>query len=47
MNGLAWLAQRLSITIRPLQSGSGQAYVYVYLAGALLRGAITAACVAL
>ncbi len=47
MNGLAWIAQRLSITIRPLQSGSVQAYVYVYLFGALLLGAITAACVML
>ncbi len=45
MNGLAWVAQRLSITIRPLQSGSVQAYVYVYLFGALLLGVITAACV--
>jgi len=45
MNGLAWLAQRLSITIRPLQSGSVQAYVCVYLFGALLLGAITAVCV--
>ncbi len=47
MNGLAWLAQRLSITIRPLQSGSVQAYVYIYLFGALLLGAITTACVLL
>ena len=45
MDGLAWLAQRLSITIRPLQSGSVQAYVYVYLFGALLLGGITAICV--
>ncbi|MDE6512613.1 MAG: NADH-quinone oxidoreductase subunit L [Muribaculaceae bacterium] len=47
MNGLAWLAQRLSITIRPLQSGSVQAYVYVYLFGALLLGLITTVCVVL
>ncbi|MCM1309604.1 MAG: NADH-quinone oxidoreductase subunit L [Bacteroides sp.] len=47
MNGLAWVAQRLSITIRPLQSGSVQAYVYVYLFGALLLGAITTACIML
>ncbi len=47
MNGFAWLAQRLSVTIRPLQSGSAQAYVYVYLFGALLLGGITAACVLL
>lgn len=45
MDGLAWLAQRLSITIRPLQSGSVQAYVYVYLFGALLLGTITAVCI--
>lgn len=47
MNGLAWVAQRLSITIRPLQSGSVQAYVYVYLFGALLLGGISAACILL
>ncbi len=47
MDGFAWIAQRLSITIRPLQSGSVQGYVYVYLFGALLLGGITAACVLL
>jgi NADH-quinone oxidoreductase subunit L len=47
MNGMAWVAQRLSVTIRPLQSGSVQHYVYVYLFGALLLGAVTAACILL
>ncbi|MBD5351306.1 MAG: NADH-quinone oxidoreductase subunit L [Bacteroides sp.] len=47
MDGLAWCAQRLSITIRPLQSGNVQSYVYVYLFGALLLGGVTAAVIML
>jgi NADH-quinone oxidoreductase subunit L len=47
MDGLAWLAQRLSITIRPLQSGNVQFYAWVYLFGALALGAVTAVCILL
>jgi hypothetical protein len=33
-----------SFAVRKLQSGNVQAYVYVYLIGALLLGAITVIC---
>ncbi|MDE5900789.1 MAG: NADH-quinone oxidoreductase subunit L [Muribaculaceae bacterium] len=42
MDGFAWVAQRLSIAIRPLQSGNVQYYVWVYISGALLLGVVTA-----
>ena len=45
MDGMAYLAQRASYAIRGLQSGNVQMYVWIYLAGALLLGAITAICV--
>lgn len=47
MDGMAWVAQRLSISIRPLQSGNVQYYVWVYLAGVLLLGAAAAVCILL
>ena len=47
MNLLADATSSLSYGIRRLQSGSIQAYVYVYLIGALLLGVITMICVAL
>ncbi len=46
-NLLADATQSLSFGIRRLQSGSIQAYVYVYLLGALLLGVITMLCVLL
>ena len=45
MNLLADATNSLSFGIRRLQSGSIQAYVYVYLLGALLLAAITMICV--
>jgi len=45
MNGMAWVAQRLSVAIRPLQSGNIQSYVWVYLIGALLLAAATTLCI--
>jgi NADH-quinone oxidoreductase subunit L len=47
MNLLADATNSLSFGIRRLQSGSIQAYVYVYLLGALLLAAITMICVIL
>jgi NADH-quinone oxidoreductase subunit L len=44
MDGMAWLANRVSYAIRGLQSGSIQVYVWIYLVGALALGAITAVC---
>ena len=44
MDGMAIVAQRLSVAIRPLQSGNVQMYVWVYLIGALLLGAVTVIC---
>ena len=44
MNGLALLTQKVSYAIRGLQSGNVQMYVWYYLIGALLLGAITAIC---
>jgi NADH-quinone oxidoreductase subunit L len=44
MNGLAYVAHRSSYAIRSLQSGSIQRYVWVYLLGALLLGAVAAIC---
>jgi NADH-quinone oxidoreductase subunit L len=45
MNLLADATNSLSFGIRRLQSGSIQAYVFVYLLGALLLGVITMICV--
>ena len=45
MNWMADATNSVSYGIRRLQSGSIQAYVYVYLLGALLLGAITMICV--
>ncbi len=45
MDGLAYVTNRLSTAIRGLQSGSVQMYVWIYLIGVLLLGAITAVCV--
>lgn len=44
MNGLAYVTNRLSFAIRGLQSGNIQMYVWFYLIGALLLGAVTAVC---
>ena len=47
MNWMAEATNSLSFGIRRLQSGSIQAYVYVYLIGALLLGVVTMLCVLL
>ncbi len=44
LNQLANLANSASYAVRKLQSGNIQAYVYVYLIGALLLAAITVIC---
>ena len=44
MDGMAYLAHRASYAIRGLQSGNIQMYVWVYLIGALLLGAVTVIC---
>ena len=44
MDGLAWVTHRISFAIRGLQSGNIQFYVWVYLVGVILLGAITAVC---
>lgn len=44
MNGMAAMTQKASYAIRGLQSGSIQMYVWVYLVGAMLLGAITVIC---
>lgn len=44
MDGLAWVTQRISFAIRGLQSGNIQFYVWVYLVGVILLGAMTAVC---
>ena len=44
LNKLASLTNAASFAVRKLQSGNVQAYVYVYLIGALLLGAITVIC---
>ncbi|MDE7136667.1 MAG: NADH-quinone oxidoreductase subunit L, partial [Muribaculaceae bacterium] len=45
MDGLAAVTNKASFAIRGLQSGNAQYYVLVYLAGALLLGAVTVAVV--
>lgn len=44
MDGMAYITNKASYAIRGLQSGKVQAYVWIYLAGALLLGLITAIC---
>ncbi len=44
MDAFATMTQKASYTIRSLQSGNIQMYVWFYLIGALLLGAITAIC---
>ena len=44
LNMLANITNSASYAVRKLQSGSIQAYVYVYLVGALLLAAITVIC---
>lgn len=44
MNGLAYVTNKASVAIKGFQSGKIQMYVWFYLAGALLLGAITAFC---
>lgn len=44
MDGMATVTNKVSWAIRGLQSGKVQMYVWFYLAGALLLGAITAIC---
>ncbi len=44
MNGFAFVTNKASFAIRGLQSGQIQWYVWVYLIGALLLGAVTAIC---
>lgn len=44
MNAMAFVTQRTSWAIRGLQSGNLQFYVWFYLVGAVLLGAITAIC---
>ena len=45
MDSFAWMANKASFAIRGLQSGSIQMYVWVYLLGALLLGAVTTVCI--
>ncbi len=45
MNGFAIVTNKLSYAIRGLQSGNVQMYVWWYVAGAMLLGAITAVCI--
>ena len=45
MNWMADATNSVSFGIRRLQSGSIQAYVFVYLIGALLLGVVTMICV--
>ena len=44
MDGLAAVTNKASVAIKGLQSGKVQMYVWFYLVGALLLGAITAIC---
>ena len=44
MDGLAYVANKASYAIRGLQSGNIQMYVWWYLLGALLLGAVTGIC---
>lgn len=44
MDGMAYVTNKAAYAIRGLQSGKVQMYVWVYLIGALLLGAVTALC---
>ena len=44
MDGFAYCTQKASEAIKGLQSGNVQTYVWFYLVGALLLGAVTAIC---
>ncbi len=44
MDGMAYVTNKISYAIRGLQSGNLQFYVWFYLVGALVLGAITAIC---
>lgn len=44
MDSFATITNRLSIAIRPLQSGQVQMYVWIYVIGAILLGGITVLC---
>jgi NADH-quinone oxidoreductase subunit L len=44
MDGFAFITNKMSAIIRPLQSGQVQMYVWIYLIGALLLGAVTVIC---
>ena len=44
MDGFAYCSQKASEAIKGLQSGNVQTYVWFYLVGALLLGAVTAIC---
>lgn len=44
MDAFAYITQKASVAIKGLQSGNIQMYVWVYLIGALLLGAVTAIC---
>ncbi|MDE6264933.1 MAG: NADH-quinone oxidoreductase subunit L [Paramuribaculum sp.] len=44
MDGLAYVTNKASVAIKGFQSGKIQMYVWFYLAGALLLGAITVIC---
>ena len=44
MDGLAWVTNKASWSIKGLQSGQVHRYAWIYLAGALLLGAITVIC---
>jgi len=44
MDSFAYLTNKASDAIRPLQSGQAQMYVWIYLIGALLLGSITVIC---
>ena len=45
MDGLAYVTNKASYAIRGFQSGNVQMYVWWYLIGVLLLGAITTICV--
>ncbi|MCM1071081.1 MAG: NADH-quinone oxidoreductase subunit L [[Clostridium] fimetarium] len=44
MDGMAYVTNKISYAIRGLQSGNLQFYVWFYLVGALVLGAVTAIC---
>ncbi len=44
MDGMAYVTNKAAYAIRCMQSGNVQMYVWIYLLGALLLGAVTAVC---